>query len=248
MTKLHQLLAVERDVRHDTNRRITDGYHTLQREAALQGLERSYQPKAEDGDTLPPESKRVQVNAADVLAESKDQFVKLWDLVATKDVANTKAVADVVTADGTVLATGVPATHLLWLEKELNDLHTILSKVPTLDPSENWTHDPASGVWKSATVQTHRTTKTPTVLTKAPATDKHPAQVEVFMKDEVVGYWSTTKFSGALPADEVRDLLDRVATVRDAVKVARSKANEYDVEPVRIAKPILDFIFDGPTA
>jgi hypothetical protein len=34
---------------------------------------------------------------------------------------------------------------------------------------------------------------------KAEATEKHPAQVEVYHEDVVVGQWKTVKFSGALP-------------------------------------------------
>lgn len=41
---------------------------------------------------------------------------------------------------------------------------------------------------------------------KAEATDKHPAQVEVYHEDVPVGYWTTVKFSGALPARRVNEL------------------------------------------
>ncbi len=38
------------------------------------------------------------------------------------------------------------------------------------------------------------------VQVKAEATDKHPAQAELYCEDMPIGYWTTVKFSGALPA------------------------------------------------
>ena len=49
-------------------------------------------------------------------------------------------------------------------------------------------------------MQTLRTKKVPRNHVKAEATEKHPAQVEVYYEDVAVGYWTTVKFSGALPA------------------------------------------------
>jgi hypothetical protein len=242
MTKLHQILAVEKDIRQSTNRTITDGYQLLQKPQLLSGIARNYTPKSEEDDPLPSESTKVQANAKDVLAQSKVAFNRLWDAVATKDYGNTHAVADI-EVDGQVLATSVPATHLLWLEKELNDLHTIISKLPVLDPTEDWSYSEDVGAYQTSPVHTTRSKKVPKVLTLAQATDKFPAQVETYQEDVIVGTWETKKFSGALPADEVSTLLKRVYEVREAVKVARSKANDTDVDQKRVAGPILDYIF-----
>jgi len=38
----------------------------------------------------------------------------------------------------------VPATYLLFLEKQLTDLHTLVSKLPVLDASETWVFDQAA--------------------------------------------------------------------------------------------------------
>lgn len=243
MTKQHQILAVEKDVRQSTNRVITDGYQQLQKPTLITGIARNYQPKDEDGDRLPSESQRVQVTASEVLSRSKGAFERLWNTVATKDFGNTVATADIVLKDDTVLMSNVPATHLLWLEKELNDLHTIVSKLPVLDPTEEWTFDPNTGTYATAPVETTRTKKVPKVLTLAQATDKFPAQVETYQEDVIVGTWETRKFSGALPATEVNALLERVYDVREAVKVARSKANDTEVTQQAVAGPILDYVF-----
>jgi hypothetical protein len=81
-------------------------------------------------------------------------------------------------------------TTLLFLEKQLNDLASLIGKMPTLDPAETWHFDEGQDAWASAVLETHRTKKVPQAFIKAPATDKHPAQVEVILTDEVVGYWS----------------------------------------------------------
>jgi len=143
-----------------------------------------------------------------------------------------------------VLVTGVPATYLLWLEKELTDLHTFITKLPVLDPSQVWEYDAQRSVYATQPVETHRTTKIPTVLLKAEATDKHPAQTEVYNRDVTVGFWSTTRLSGALPSDVVRALEDRVDDVRMAVREARTRANEIEVTQQHIAGNLLDYIFE----
>ncbi len=58
---------------------------------------------------------------------------------------------------------------------------------------------------------------------KAEATDKHPAQVGVYYEDVAVGFWRTVKFSGALPAKRVGELLERVEKLQQAVKFARER-------------------------
>ena len=98
----------------------------------------------------------------DLIRDVQADIERMFDLVATKDFANTEAKADIV-VDNQVLVTGVPATYLLWLEKELTDLHTFITKLPVLDPPKygNTTH---SVPYATQPVETHRTTKIPTVL------------------------------------------------------------------------------------
>lgn len=244
--KLHQILAVERDRRQTSKRRVTDAYQQLQRPALLAGIARSYQPKNDEGDQLPSESTKVQVRAQQALVEARAEFIALWDVVATKDFGNTIASADIV-VDGTTLVENAPVTYLLWLEKELTDLHTLVSKLPTLDSAEEWEFSEEQDCYATEPVQTHRTKKVPRLLTKAPATDKHAAQVDVWQEDVVDGYWTTIKYSGALPATTVREMLDRVNALRDAVKIARANANETEIEQKKVASSMLDYVFQPLT-
>ena len=99
---------------------------------------------------------------------------------------------------------------LLFLEKQLVDMHTFIKKLPVLDPSETWISDAAQDCYATEAVETIRTKKVPRNHVKAEATEKHPAQVEVYYEDLTVGFWRTVKYSGALPARRVAALLERV--------------------------------------
>ncbi|MFI6991624.1 DUF7873 family protein [Nonomuraea wenchangensis] len=242
MAKLNQILAVEKGVKASSQRAVADAHHTIQKHPLLSGLSRTYQPIDDEGEQLPPESTRVQVKAEEVLAEVGKALTKLFDVTATKDWTNTVAKADVV-VDGTTLVEGAPVTYLLFLEKQLVDLYAFIAKLPTLDPAETWTFDDNAGAWRTEPVKTTRTKKVPRNHVLAEATDKHPAQVQVFTEDIVVGYWTKTAFSGALPARRVNELLARVQKLQDAVKYAREEANSVGVEDRRVGDAVFAYLF-----
>jgi hypothetical protein len=242
VAKLNQIIAVSKGVKSETLRSLTAAHREVQKQPLLSGISRSYQPKDDDGERLPSESTRVQLTAQGVIRDVRASLVRLFDVVATQDYTNCVATADVV-VDGTALLTGVPVTYLLFLEKQLTDLHTFVEKLPTLDPSENWTFSESAGYYATDPVQTTRTKKVPRNHVLAAATEKHPAQVQVYQEDVIIGYWSTIKFSGALPATTVRDLLDRVTRLREAVKFAREAANSTEAVDQRVGDPILTYLF-----
>ena len=169
-------------------------------------------------------------------------LTRLFDVTATKDWTNCRAKADVV-VDGTVLLEQVPATYLLFLEKQLVDIHTFIKKLPILDAAETWAFDDSADCWATEPVQTTRTKKIPRNHVKAEATDKHPAQVEVYYEDVTVGYWRTIKFSGALPARRVNDILMRVERLQEAVKFAREEANNIEAEDHKVGEKVFQYIF-----
>jgi hypothetical protein len=217
-------------------------HHGLQKPALLAGIARTYQPKDEEGEQLPPESTLVQVKAEDVLRDTAKTLTRLFDVTATKDWANCTARADV-TVDGRVLVSGAPVAYLLFLEKQLTDIAGFLRKLPVLDAAEAWSQDPSTDAWKTEPVRTVRTKKVPRNHVKAEATDKHPAQVEVYYEDIPVGYWTTVKFSGALPARRVNELLERVDKLQQAVKFAREEANSAEVTDQRVGDAVFGYLF-----
>jgi hypothetical protein len=242
MARLNQIIAVEKGIKTRSHQRLTEAHHALQKPALLAGISRTYRPKDEEGEQLPPEATKVQVKAEEIIRSTADILAELFDVTATKDYANCTARADVV-VDGKALLTGVPVTYLLFLEKQLVDLHTFIKKLPVLDASETWTFDASADCWATEPVQTARTKKIPRNHVKAEATEKHPAQVEVYHEDVVVGYWKTVKFSGALPAKRMNELLDRLERLQKAVKFAREEANNQTAEEQKVGRTVLGYIF-----
>jgi hypothetical protein len=242
MTQLNQILAIEKSARNNAAAVLTKSYQNVQKGAPLSGISRTYQPLNDEGQKLPAESVRVQLNAADIAVEVRDALARMFDVVGTKDNTNRFAVSDIV-VDGVTLATDVPVTTLLFLEKQLTDLTTFISKLPTLDPSDEWVWSDDSLCYTSAPVQTVRTTKVPRNHVLAQATDKHPAQVQVWQEDVPVGTWTTVKRSGALKAREVAEALNRVRALADAVKQARERANQTEVKNLQVGTSLLGYVF-----
>jgi hypothetical protein len=242
MTKLNQILAIEKGVKTKTTREFTDIHRNVSKVNLLNGFTKNYKPKDEEGDTLPSESTNVQITAEASIKDATDVLTRLFDVTFTKEKTNTIAIADVKVGNR-VLVKEAPVTYLLFLEKQLVDLRTFVAGIPTLDPSETWTYDADAGFYRSEATSTVRTKKVPKTFVKYEATDKHPAQVEIFNEDQLVGYWTTTKFSGALPKDRVNTLLDRIDTLSEAVKFAREAANETEVIDGNAGSAVFDYLF-----
>lgn len=242
MPKLNQIIAVEKSVKSRSFQELTEAHHALQKPALLTGISRNYRPKDEEGEQLPPESTRVQVKAEEIIQSTARILANLFDVTATKDWTNCEARADVVVGEQ-VLIKDAPVSYLLFLEKQLVDLNTFVRKLPVLDASESWSFDPGADCYATEPVQTVRTKKIPRNHVKAEATEKHPAQVEVYYEDVTVGYWRTVKFSGALPAQRVHELLNRIQKLQQAVKFAREEANSVEAKEQKIGEKFFNYLF-----
>lgn len=242
MPKLNQIIAITAGKKTQAHKTITEIYQNLQKTGQLEGISRTYKPKDDEGEQLPSEKKQVQMKVADAIRGAVAALTELFDVVATQDFANCQARANVVVDNVTVLK-DVPVTTLLFLEKQLVDIHTFVDKLPTLDPGETWSYNPDVDHYASESYQTTKTKKVLKNHVKAEATKEHPAQVETYHEDVIVGYWTTVKFSGAIPAKERNTLLDRVRKLQEAVKCAREEANNMDVESKRIADAVLNYLF-----
>jgi hypothetical protein len=54
---------------------------------------------------------------------------------------------------------------------------------------------------------------------------------------------ANNKFSGALPAQRVNELLDRVEKLQQAVKYAREEANNIEAEEPKVGERIFNYLF-----
>lgn len=241
-TKLCQILAVEKGAKAKKETALTSAYHDAQKPDLFRGIVRTYEPAEEGGDELPSEEVAVQKTANELICGVRKSLVDLFDVVYAKDVANTVAKADVI-VDGEVLLKDVPVTYLLFLEKQLVDIRTFATKLPTLDPSEEWTYSANANAFVSKPSKTIRTKKVFVPIVLAPATDRHPAQIKESYEDRRAGTWTTTKSSGALPAAMVAALVERIEKLQRAVKFAREECNLHEVGEQIVGAKVLHFLF-----
>jgi hypothetical protein len=240
--KLNQLIAIVTGEKTSTQKKITELYKRVQHGDLFSGISRTYIPKDDEGERLPSENKKVQVTAEEVLESARNILRPFWDLLLTQDDCNCSAKADI-TIDNNVLVSEVPVTFLLFFEKQLVDLRTLVEKIPTLDPAEEW-RKPAGDIYNvTGPIETLKTKKVPKNHVKAEATKEHPAQVEVYHEDVIIGTWKTFKYSGALaPADKAK-MLERIDILIKATKVAREEANNEEVTNMQDKmKKVFDYI------
>lgn len=242
--KLNQVIAIISGKKTQTQKTLTDIYHNFQKPTLFDGISRTYEPLDEDGETQPPEKKLVQYKVYNALSEAKAAWTALFDIAATQDFANCLAKSDIV-VDGVVVAKDVPVTYLLFLEKQLIDVQTLISKLPSLDPVENWTYDNKVDCWVSEQHKTNKSKKVMRNHVKAEATTQHPAQVETYTEDVKIGEWSAIKYSGAIPVAEQNWYLGKISKLIEGVKFAREAANNTEVLPIEIGKNVLSYIFDS---
>ncbi len=240
--RLNQVLAIESDLKKRVYSELTELDKACRKPDLLNGFVSTYEPLAEDGEMFPPEHKRVQFNTREVLQTIHKSLGELFDIEATKDFANCDAKADIV-VDGQVLMAQVPTTYLLFLEKQLKDIGTMLERIVELDPAEEWRGDENDrGMYVSAPNKRHRTKKVQRGIVLYPATTEHPAQAQLITEDQIVGYVTTVKRSGAIPLELKRTLQRRVEKLSNVVKSAREEANTCEVVR-RDASKLLDYVF-----
>lgn len=244
---LNQVIAILKGVKSRVMARSNEIHHQLQSTDALSGQARTYVPKVDGDMVYPAENKKVQVLAHDHLKELAGLTTELFDTEACLDYANCTARANVV-VDGAILVENAPATFLIFLEKQLTDLHTTLAKCGVPDPAKEWVYDSGARIFRAARSETVKTKKVERPLVLAPAipgtngSPGLPAQVKTTIEDINEGVWTTIAHSGAVSTADKKVYLDRIQHVIDAVKVAREQANMADAQPVTVGKRIMDFI------
>jgi len=240
--KMNQVIVITNGEKSRKQKELAKLYHLIQQPALFEGFTKRYDPLDEEGERLPDEDKKVQLTVNKVINDVIKVMENMFNIVATQDVGNCSAVADIV-VDGITILEAVPATYLIFLEKQLIDIETFISKLPVLDPAEDWNWSDKVACYETRPKETHRTKKVQDVLVKYEATEKHPAQTELITKDIITGYWNTIKFSGNMKKTDKDLLVERVRKLTRAVKVAREEANSIEVHQMFFGTKILNYIF-----
>lgn len=239
--KLNQVLAqMKRNIPTNYSA-ITELHKMAQKPALFNGFHKVYKPLKEGDTVYPDERQIVQQVVGDVIVESANLWTAMFDLEVTKDNANQIAKADVIIG-GKVLLKDIPVTSLLYFEKQLLDMRKHYEVLPTLEESEAWLQDEGAKYWRSIPTQTQRTQLTHKPIVLYDATDRHPAQTQLLQEQAIVGYWETTKQSGAIRFARKKVLLERLDVLMYAVKVAREQANMVEAPKMEVGKPIFEYL------
>ena len=250
MSKLHELLAVENDQRSQAETCRADlkatfskkDHHFTKKLVTFKSKKEGVEDKTESQLDL-------QTTVRKELSWIGEKLAKAMDLGHQIDIANTTAHADIVLDSGKILLKSVPCTSLLRLEHRVLELRDLVQAIPTLDPAKGFALDitQGEGIYRAHDKEGPRTEKQFEFVVMVPPTDKHPAQVKELVADRPVGTVVTQEWSSALTVADKGDMLDRVEDVLRAIKKARARANELDIDVVqnRIGDTLLKYVFGG---
>lgn len=251
MTKLHELLAAEGNLETQAITTKNDLTNTFEKKRHLFEEKRvTFQSNEENKPATVESQSDIQSTVRTELAWIAPHLAKAMDAGLQIADANTKARADVVLDDdtGTVLLKGIPATALLELEKRLVEWVLQFAKtIPTLDPAKGFRPDPQRGsdVYKARDVTKLRTKKDAKVIVLHEPTKEHPAQTQLINVDVPVGEISEQEWSGLITPAEKSEIVNRAEQVIRAVKRARSRANDQEVDTtLKLGKTLLNYVFD----
>lgn len=248
MAKLHELLAVDANLKGQAQKCRTELQSTLEKKRHLFAQKLvTFTPLAEGAPAETREQSDIQTTVKKEVEWLSNIIKKAVDASYAIDVANTTAKADVVLEDGTALLKDVPATALLQLEKRVKEISEFIHTIPTLDPAKGFEQDPSreTGIYKAREVLKSSTQKVQEPLTLSPATKEHPAQVQLVTKDVKVGTIQELEWSSLITPALKADLLERSEALYRAITQARSRANDIDVDAKshKIAKKLLEYVF-----
>lgn len=250
MSKLHELLAVDANLKGQAQKCRLELQSTLEKKRHLFAEKLvTFTPLAVDAPVEKREESDIQTTVKKEVAWLTNILTKSLDASYAIDIANTQAKADIILEDGTIIAKDVPATALLQLEKRVKEVAEFVHAIPTLDPAKGFVQDAdrEKGIYKAREVNKPSTQKIQEPLTLAPATDKHPAQVQLVSKDVKIGTIQELEWSSLITPATKADLLERSETLFRAVTQARSRANDTDIDTKsnKIGKALLDYVFQS---
>ncbi len=246
-SKLHQVLAVERDLENQKKKIIGETRKVLGEHHLFNGMLKTLnmfdegRKREEDGQstsTQPTTDVMTRINYTIPF------ITRHLDCVFQKESTNTKAVADII-IDGDILMKDVPATMLLAMEREFTGYREIFQNIPVMQSGIEWAKDDtiAGNFFKTSTpIKTQKVEKDIEYRVVVQPTKEHPAQIKEVPITKQVGEYTEYKWSGCVTLAKKADLLSRLEAFIQAVKKARARANAQEVQKVESTKSIFDWI------
>jgi hypothetical protein len=242
--RLCEVIAIEKGVKSRRHKELTDYYRVAGKADQFSGFSRVWDPKDEDSDMYPDESKKVVLTTDGLLRDVRENVTEVMDITATKDFGNCEATADVV-VDEAVIVTDAPVTYLLFLEKQCIELRAVVTALPVLDDTYDWTWNETKGLYETAEQLSTKTKKVTKPVHIFQPTEHQPGQYEMVQEDVVQGTWHTVKQSGATTKEAKRRMLARIEKLEAAVKTAREEANAKSVKRMSIGEHVFNFLLGG---
>lgn len=240
--QLHQLLTRIEASKNTVNAVIKETAKVFKDGSLFRGMRKKYTPLEEDGLPYPNEEKILSYSVANKLDYIKTSVTQFIDDELSKEETNKNTKADVVINGNVIASLSAPA--LMNLENKLNSLKDMLLVIPTRDNNTAWNYDETENCHKSIPTSRFKTEKRQKPIELAPATEQHPAQVQLSTFDVRVGEWTDTYLSGEISSSEKQEVLHRFDIMLTAIKEARSIANQAKVEEVKVADKVLSYIFE----
>jgi hypothetical protein len=246
--KLHEVLAVEGDLEGTFKAIVDETFVTFSKKPDhFKGHKKTlkmHEERRAHEEEGAGEVKEIVTTVGKKLDYAKESAVRYFDALLQKQATNQNAKADLI-VDGEILAEGLPAQFLLDLENKMKLVRAYYQHIPTHDPSVNWVPDETmpKGVFKAESpVLSQKTEKSFKFKVLYEATDKHPAQIEKWNDNVVVGTFTTQKWSGMITPAKKSELLERIDKLIRAAKKARQRANREDVVKEKIGGKIFNYI------
>lgn len=230
--KLHELLAVESNLSNQAKKCSADLQKTFNSKRHLfEEKILQFTPNTEGAQPKIEAQSSIQSSVSKELEWIADRIAPALNAQAQIARANQQATASV-EVDGQVIIKDAPATQLLELEKRLTEIQQLIASVPTLDPAKGFSEDPnrGKGVYRAREIVKDRTKKIQEPLELSPATKEHPAQVQLITVDRPVGEIREEEWSAMYTPSQKAEMIDRVEKLARAVRQARSRANDQEID------------------
>lgn len=206
MSKLHELLAVDAQVKAQSDASRKDLMNTFEKKRHSHFVRKTITFRS-NSEGVPPKVEAhqdLQTSVRRELVWIGEKLAKALDIGHQVDMANTMARADVTLDDGTILLKDVPTTSLLQLSHRLGEIQEFILAIPTLDPAQGFEPDStmsAAGdtIYKALDVEKPRTQKSFDYVVMVAPTDKFPAQVKELSVDKETGPPSRRSGLGSSP-------------------------------------------------
>ncbi len=244
--KLHELLAVEQDRKHKAVQVVGETIKVFtKQDVQFDGVSKRYVQIQDDSEQIPDETKEMVTSVRERLNETIEAFVAGIDAHLSKEETNASSVAKSELIINNENLGTFSATSLLALEGHLAKAKELYQAIPTLDATKKWEFDTQKNVYKTEDEVKFRSVKRPQVIVKYEATKEHPAQTELLYLDFQVGKYVTSYTSGKITPAQKITLLKRIDEILEAVKTARAKANNVEVNNVKFGDKLFAFINKG---